>query len=131
MGLLIWTCLVLHLFRRNVWPAEPLDTLPGSRVGGKAWWYAPLCGIANLLSPGPVSLQCRSLDALGISACFLGSAQPDSSVAEGAWAGRYMIIYMTPEFAISNIEHLAQLGMTPPVRSRFPCLWLFHLGKCC
>ena len=41
--------------------------------------------------------QCLKLAKHGISACFLGSGQPDSRVEGKAMAGMYKIIYVCPE----------------------------------
>lgn len=41
--------------------------------------------------------QCLKLAKHGISACFLGSGQPDSSVEQKAMNGKYKIVYACPE----------------------------------
>lgn len=41
--------------------------------------------------------QCLKLAKHGITACFLGSGQPDSRVEGKAMAGMYKIIYVCPE----------------------------------
>lgn len=41
--------------------------------------------------------QCLKLAKHGVSACFLGSGQPDSSVEQKAMNGMYEIIYVCPE----------------------------------
>lgn len=41
--------------------------------------------------------QCLQLARQGVSACFLGSGQPDKSVEDKAMAGVYNIIYVCPE----------------------------------
>lgn len=41
--------------------------------------------------------QCFKLAKHGVSACFLGSGQPDSSVEQRAMDGVYGIIYVCPE----------------------------------
>ena len=41
--------------------------------------------------------QVEKMQAQGIAACFLGSAQPDRSVDERVLAGEYALIYLTPE----------------------------------
>ncbi|GAB2217029.1 hypothetical protein Droror1_Dr00000187 [Drosera rotundifolia] len=41
--------------------------------------------------------QCLKLAKHGVSACFHGSGQPDSSVEKKAMSGMYQIIYVCPE----------------------------------
>lgn len=41
--------------------------------------------------------QCLQLAAAGVSACFLGSSQPDHGVERRALYGNYSHIYMCPE----------------------------------
>lgn len=41
--------------------------------------------------------QCLKLANYGVSACFLGSGQPDSTVEKKAMTGMYSIIYVCPE----------------------------------
>lgn len=41
--------------------------------------------------------QCLKLAKHGVSACFLGSGQPDSTVENKAMRGMYSIIYVCPE----------------------------------
>jgi Werner syndrome ATP-dependent helicase len=41
--------------------------------------------------------QCLKLAKHGVSACFLGSGQPDSTVEQKAMQGMYSIIYGCPE----------------------------------
>jgi ATP-dependent DNA helicase RecQ len=41
--------------------------------------------------------QVRALELRGIRACFLGSAQTDSSVPSRAIAGEYQVVYLSPE----------------------------------
>jgi Werner syndrome ATP-dependent helicase len=41
--------------------------------------------------------QCLKLAKHGISACFLGSGQPDNRVEGKAMAGNYKIVYVCPE----------------------------------
>lgn len=41
--------------------------------------------------------QCFKLARHGISACFLGSGQPDNTVEQKAMRGMYSIIYVCPE----------------------------------
>ncbi len=63
--------------------------------------------------PAQISLmedQVQALNAREIPACFLGSAQSSQRVKDDAWAGRYLVVYMTPELAISSKERLAQLN---------------------
>lgn len=44
--------------------------------------------------------QCLKLAKYGVSACFLGSGQPDSTVENKAMKGMYSIIYICPETVI-------------------------------
>jgi Werner syndrome ATP-dependent helicase len=41
--------------------------------------------------------QCLKLTKHGISACFLGSGQPDNTVEKKAMRGMYSIVYICPE----------------------------------
>jgi len=41
--------------------------------------------------------QCLKLTRHGISACFLGSGQPDNTVEQKAMRGLYSIVYICPE----------------------------------
>ncbi|KAL2940979.1 ATP-dependent DNA helicase Q-like SIM [Bienertia sinuspersici] len=54
--------------------------------------------------------QCLKLSKHGISACFLGSGQPDSSVENKAMNGRYSIIYICPETLLRLITPLQRLA---------------------
>lgn len=57
--------------------------------------------------------QCLKLSRHGISACFLGSGQPDSSVEHKAMRGLYDIIYVCPETVLrcgTNISFLLVFG---------------------
>ncbi|KAJ1377633.1 Ubiquitin-associated domain [Sesbania bispinosa] len=54
--------------------------------------------------------QCLKLTSLGISACFLGSGQPDDTVEEKAMKGMYSIIYVCPETIKRLIQSLQKLA---------------------
>ncbi|KAL5786819.1 hypothetical protein ACOSQ2_009211 [Xanthoceras sorbifolium] len=54
--------------------------------------------------------QCFKLSKHGVSACFLGSGQPDSSVEQKAMRGMYSIIYVCPETVLRLIEPLQRLA---------------------
>ena len=45
--------------------------------------------------------QVAALNAKGVRACLLGSAQADWRVREDAWTGKYQLVYLTPELATS------------------------------
>ena len=45
--------------------------------------------------------QVSALNAKGVRACLLGSAQADWRVREDAWTGKYQLVYLTPELATS------------------------------
>jgi ATP-dependent DNA helicase RecQ len=53
--------------------------------------------------------QVQALVKRGVRACLLGSAQRDPRVAADAWAGRYELVYVTPETALANVPRLAAL----------------------
>nr|XP_048324544.1 ATP-dependent DNA helicase Q-like SIM isoform X1 [Ziziphus jujuba var. spinosa] len=53
--------------------------------------------------------QCLKLAKYGVSACFLGSGQPDSTVENKAMKGMYSIIYICPETVIRLIKPLQHL----------------------
>ncbi|KAJ6305917.1 hypothetical protein OIU78_021282 [Salix suchowensis] len=54
--------------------------------------------------------QCLKLSKHGVSACFLGSGQPDSSVEKKAMRGMYDIIYVCPETILRLIKPLQGLA---------------------
>ncbi|KAH9610184.1 hypothetical protein KSS87_002193 [Heliosperma pusillum] len=54
--------------------------------------------------------QCLKLAKHGISACFLGSGQPDSTVEKKAMNGMYSIIYVCPETVLRLIGPLQKLA---------------------
>ncbi|MEW5298653.1 MAG: hypothetical protein WDW36_001748 [Sanguina aurantia] len=53
--------------------------------------------------------QVAALNARGISAAFLGSAQSDWRVTRDAWAGGYRFVYLTPELAGTSLDRLTEL----------------------
>ncbi|XP_015693330.1 ATP-dependent DNA helicase Q-like SIM isoform X2 [Oryza brachyantha] len=59
--------------------------------------------------------QCLKLAKHGISACFLGSGQPDSRVEGKAMSGKYKIIYVCPETALRLMEPLKKLAENPGI----------------
>ncbi|MEW5308662.1 MAG: hypothetical protein WDW38_000601 [Sanguina aurantia] len=56
--------------------------------------------------------QVSALQARGISAAFLGSAQSDWKVKSDAWAGKYKFVYLTPELAVMSASRLTKLHQT-------------------
>ncbi|XP_028770859.1 ATP-dependent DNA helicase Q-like SIM isoform X2 [Neltuma alba] len=54
--------------------------------------------------------QCLKLARHGISACFLGSGQPDNTVERKAMRGMYSIVYVCPETVLRLIEPLQKLA---------------------
>ncbi|XP_052193548.1 ATP-dependent DNA helicase Q-like SIM isoform X2 [Diospyros lotus] len=54
--------------------------------------------------------QCVKLAKHGVSACFLGSGQPDSSIEKKAMRGMYDIIYVCPETILRLIKPLQGLA---------------------
>nr|CAB3463939.1 unnamed protein product [Digitaria exilis] len=59
--------------------------------------------------------QCLKLAKHGISACFLGSGQPDSRVEGKAMAGLYKIVYVCPETILRLMEPLKKLAEKPGI----------------
>ncbi|XP_052156642.1 ATP-dependent DNA helicase Q-like SIM isoform X2 [Oryza glaberrima] len=59
--------------------------------------------------------QCLKLAKHGISACFLGSGQPDSRVEGKAMSGMYKIIYVCPETVLRLMEPLKKLAEKPGI----------------
>ncbi|PRW18345.1 putative ATP-dependent DNA helicase [Chlorella sorokiniana] len=53
--------------------------------------------------------QVMALNAKGIPACFLGTAQLSQQVKEDAWRGKYQFVYITPEMASVSIDRLRAL----------------------
>ena len=60
--------------------------------------------------PPPPPHQVLALEAKGVSACYLGSAQRSRDVADAAWAGHYSFIYVTPELAAVSLPRLQALA---------------------
>ncbi|KAL4188579.1 hypothetical protein AMTRI_Chr08g202890 [Amborella trichopoda] len=56
--------------------------------------------------------QCLKLSKQGVSACFLGSGQPDNSVEDKALNGKYNIVYICPETILRLIAPLRKLAET-------------------
>ncbi|TKY52246.1 ATP-dependent DNA helicase Q SIM [Spatholobus suberectus] len=54
--------------------------------------------------------QCLNLTRHGISACFLGSGQPDNTVEQKAMRGMYSIVYVCPETILRLIQPLQKLA---------------------
>lgn len=54
--------------------------------------------------------QCLKLAKHGVSACFLGSGQPDSTVENKSMSGMYDIIYVCPETILRLIKPLQKLA---------------------
>ncbi|KAK2456581.1 RECQ helicase SIM [Trifolium repens] len=54
--------------------------------------------------------QCLKLTKHGISACFLGSGQPDNTVEKKAMRGMYSIVYICPETVLRLIQPLQKLA---------------------
>ncbi|AQK95139.1 ATP-dependent DNA helicase Q-like SIM [Zea mays] len=59
--------------------------------------------------------QCLKLANHGVSACFLGSGQPDSRVEGKAMAGMYKIVYVCPETILRLMEPLKKLAEKPGI----------------
>lgn len=59
--------------------------------------------------------QCLKLAKHGISACFLGSGQPDNRVEGKAMAGNYKIVYVCPETILRLMEPLKKLAENPGI----------------
>ncbi|KAL0005982.1 hypothetical protein SO802_013543 [Lithocarpus litseifolius] len=54
--------------------------------------------------------QCLKLAKHRVSACFLGSGQPDSNVEQKAMRGMYSIVYVCPETVLRLIKPLQRLA---------------------
>ncbi|KAK7820090.1 atp-dependent dna helicase q-like sim [Quercus suber] len=52
--------------------------------------------------------QCLKLAKHGVSACFLGSGQPDSTVEQKAMRGMYSIVYVCPETVLRRLSVLRE-----------------------
>ncbi|KAM6076885.1 bifunctional 3'-5' exonuclease/ATP-dependent helicase WRN isoform 3-T4 [Chlamydotis macqueenii] len=65
-----------------------------------------ICPLISLMED-----QVLQLTMSGIPACFLGSAQ-SKNIKDCIKAGRYRVIYMTPEFCSGNLELLQDLDQT-------------------
>lgn len=70
--------------------------------------------------------QVAALRQRGISACSLNSLEPNPQVARDAWAGKYQLIYISPErlaISISNIAALeASVGISAFAIDESHCL---------
>uniref|UniRef100_A0A2N9J9E4 DNA 3'-5' helicase n=1 Tax=Fagus sylvatica TaxID=28930 RepID=A0A2N9J9E4_FAGSY len=54
--------------------------------------------------------QCLKLAQHGVTSCFLGSGQPDSTVEQKAMRGMYSIVYVCPETLLRLIKPLQRLA---------------------
>ena len=54
--------------------------------------------------------QVEALQARGVAACYLGSAQADAGVTARAWAGDYAVVYITPESVMAEVGRLQALA---------------------
>eukprot|EP00051_Salpingoeca_urceolata_P021691 m.342511 g.342511 ORF g.342511 m.342511 type:complete len:1293 (-) comp19846_c0_seq1:27-3905(-) len=81
--------------------------------------YPALCsGLVTLVVSPLISLmedQVLSLTQSGISACFLGSAQTDPDARANVQAGKYQIVYLTPEGIENSRGMLEKLHATKGV----------------
>ncbi|XP_050380916.1 ATP-dependent DNA helicase Q-like SIM [Argentina anserina] len=100
----------------DAWLAHQ-DTLVLSATGsGKSLCFqipALLTGKVVVVISPLISLmhdQCLKLAKHGVSACFLGSGQPDSTVENKAMRGMYNIIYVCPETILRLIKQLQKLA---------------------
>ncbi|KAJ3702057.1 hypothetical protein LUZ61_005762 [Rhynchospora tenuis] len=59
--------------------------------------------------------QCLKLARHGITACFLGSGQPDSQVEKKAMQGAYKIVYVCPETVVRLMDPLKGLAENPGI----------------
>ncbi|XP_039170205.1 ATP-dependent DNA helicase Q-like SIM [Eucalyptus grandis] len=74
---------------------------------------ALLTGKVVVVIPPLISLmhdQCLKLAKHDVSACFLGSGQPDKSVEKKAMEGKYGLIYVCPESVLRLIKPLQSLA---------------------
>ena len=53
--------------------------------------------------------QCEQLVEQGVSACYLGSAQPDKMVHGRAMSGEYLLLYICPETLVKICDSLWRL----------------------
>ncbi|VFQ99169.1 unnamed protein product [Cuscuta campestris] len=77
------------------------ETLPALLTGKVVVVISPLISLMHD--------QCLKLAKHGVSACFLGSGQPDNSVEKKAMNGIYSIIYVCPETVLRLIKSLKRL----------------------
>lgn len=54
--------------------------------------------------------QVAALEAKGVGAAFLGSAQSDRAVIDAAWSGDTPLVYITPELAATAVDRLRALA---------------------
>ncbi|KAJ4797075.1 RECQ helicase SIM [Rhynchospora pubera] len=59
--------------------------------------------------------QCLKLARHGITACFLGSGQPDAQVEKKAMQGAYKIVYVCPETVVRLMDPLKRLAENPGI----------------
>ncbi|KAI8474666.1 MAG: hypothetical protein J3K34DRAFT_517981 [Monoraphidium minutum] len=89
--------------------------------GGKSLCYqvpALALGRTVLVISPLISLMHDQVDALnarGIAAAFLGSAQTNQEVKQRAWSGGYSLVYLTPELVTNSPDLLKRLHATKGV----------------
>ncbi|KAK4748824.1 hypothetical protein SAY87_015410 [Trapa incisa] len=69
--------------------------------------------------------QCLKLAKHGVSACFLGSGQPDHTIEHKAMSGMYDLIYVCPETIIRLVDPLQKLA-----KGRGIALFAIDEGHC-
>ncbi|KAK6915596.1 DEAD/DEAH box helicase domain [Dillenia turbinata] len=100
----------------NAWIANNDSLVLAATGSGKSLCFqipALLSGKVVVVISPLISLmhdQCLKLARHGISACFLGSGQPDSTVEKKAMNGIYEIVYVCPETVLRLIKPLQTLA---------------------
>ncbi|MED6193479.1 hypothetical protein PIB30_019952 [Stylosanthes scabra] len=100
----------------NAWAAHRDCLVLAATGSGKSLCFqvpALLTGKVVVVISPLISLmhdQCLKLARHGVSACFLGSGQPDNTVEKKAMKGMYSIIYVCPETVLRLIQPLQKLA---------------------
>ncbi|XLU70644.1 hypothetical protein S245_029697 [Arachis hypogaea] len=100
----------------NAWAAHKDCLVLAATGSGKSLCFqvpALLTGKVVVVISPLISLmhdQCLKLARHGVSACFLGSGQPDNTVEKKAMRGMYSIIYVCPETVLRLIQPLQKLA---------------------
>mmetsp|Transcript_9228 Transcript_9228/g.24235 ORF Transcript_9228/g.24235 Transcript_9228/m.24235 type:complete len:780 (+) Transcript_9228:30-2369(+) len=119
-------CMHLRVSKVRPWQQSVLQNwrqrrdclvLSGTGSGKSFCFQAPALmanGVVVVISPLIALMrdQVHALHCKQVSACFLGSAQPEASVERDALMGKYRIVYLCPETLVRLLDGLQSLHKT-------------------